>query len=401
MSKSQSPVTYLVTGVEVNDDNRKHDGDTEDSPRSSPGRSHGVKGSKRVVSDMGQRATHRRSYEQRTSEPPTPDQGGTVTRTNVKNTRLIRERRRCISDDLSSKIASKQDGNMKETSSGTNCFGRFRTKETSKLALKERSGSLPSSSSTEKAPKKFVIEKVHSVNEDSKARTTQRSDPSLNSDSEKVDHSSSNCSNNSDERKLDTVVIGKDEIPHKSISSRPVNSNKRRSLKKSVTIEDPPKNKEEDIDESLEYGPVQNVASHRTFDSAKGKSIEENRENSSMSVDEAASLTKQDSGLGDTLKDTRNESSGKDEKSTNTVNGESKTDLQEESDGTQKKEDESEEKKKEDENEEKAISTSPDGRFLKFDVEIGRGSFKTVFKGLDTETGVAVAWCELQVQKPL
>lgn len=47
--------------------------------------------------------------------------------------------------------------------------------------------------------------------------------------------------------------------------------------------------------------------------------------------------------------------------------------------------------------EEKAVASSPDGRFLEFDVEIGRGSFKTVFKGLDTETGVAVAWCELQV----
>lgn len=47
--------------------------------------------------------------------------------------------------------------------------------------------------------------------------------------------------------------------------------------------------------------------------------------------------------------------------------------------------------------EEKAVANSPDGRFLKFDVEIGRGSFKTVYKGLDTETGVAVAWCELQV----
>ncbi|XP_025108578.1 serine/threonine-protein kinase WNK1-like isoform X5 [Pomacea canaliculata] len=49
--------------------------------------------------------------------------------------------------------------------------------------------------------------------------------------------------------------------------------------------------------------------------------------------------------------------------------------------------------------EEKAVATSPNNRFLKFDVEIGRGSFKTVYKGLDTETGVAVAWCELQDKK--
>lgn len=56
-----------------------------------------------------------------------------------------------------------------------------------------------------------------------------------------------------------------------------------------------------------------------------------------------------------------------------------------------------------DDNEEletKAVGFSPDGRFLKFDIEIGRGSFKTVYKGLDTETTVEVAWCELQVRKP-
>nr|CAD7458780.1 unnamed protein product [Timema tahoe] len=52
-----------------------------------------------------------------------------------------------------------------------------------------------------------------------------------------------------------------------------------------------------------------------------------------------------------------------------------------------------------DDDEEKAIGASPDGRFLKFEEEIGRGSFKTVYKGLDTQTGVAVAWCELQEKK--
>ncbi|XP_074050811.1 serine/threonine-protein kinase WNK1 isoform X10 [Macrotis lagotis] len=55
-----------------------------------------------------------------------------------------------------------------------------------------------------------------------------------------------------------------------------------------------------------------------------------------------------------------------------------------------------------DDNEEletKAVAFSNDGRFLKFDIEIGRGSFKTVYKGLDTETTVEVAWCELQDRK--
>lgn len=53
----------------------------------------------------------------------------------------------------------------------------------------------------------------------------------------------------------------------------------------------------------------------------------------------------------------------------------------------------------EDEAELQAVASSPDGRFLKFNIEIGRGSFKNVFKGLDTETTVEVAWCELQVRR--
>lgn len=56
------------------------------------------------------------------------------------------------------------------------------------------------------------------------------------------------------------------------------------------------------------------------------------------------------------------------------------------------------EQEEKDEVETKAVATSPEGRFLKFNIEIGRGSFKTVYKGLDTETTVEVAWCELQVR---
>ncbi|XP_038161537.1 serine/threonine-protein kinase WNK4-like [Cyprinodon tularosa] len=56
-------------------------------------------------------------------------------------------------------------------------------------------------------------------------------------------------------------------------------------------------------------------------------------------------------------------------------------------------------RKEEDEEETKAVGSSPDGRFLKFNIEIGRGSFKTVYKGLDTEKTVEVAWCELQTHR--
>ena len=45
---------------------------------------------------------------------------------------------------------------------------------------------------------------------------------------------------------------------------------------------------------------------------------------------------------------------------------------------------------------EKTLETSPDGKYYKINQVIGRGSFKTVHKGCDAETGVPVAWCELQ-----
>lgn len=48
--------------------------------------------------------------------------------------------------------------------------------------------------------------------------------------------------------------------------------------------------------------------------------------------------------------------------------------------------------------EDEPIGQSPCGRFFKYDKEVGCGSFKTVFRGLDTQTGVAVAWCELLVR---
>lgn len=49
------------------------------------------------------------------------------------------------------------------------------------------------------------------------------------------------------------------------------------------------------------------------------------------------------------------------------------------------------------EEQEKTIDQSPDGRFVKLNFEIGRGSFKTVYNGMDTESGASVAWCETPV----
>ncbi|XP_034394836.1 serine/threonine-protein kinase WNK4-like [Cyclopterus lumpus] len=63
------------------------------------------------------------------------------------------------------------------------------------------------------------------------------------------------------------------------------------------------------------------------------------------------------------------------------------------------REDQLEEEELREEEETQAVASSPDGRFLKFNIEIGRGSFKTVYRGLDTETTVEVAWCELQTHR--
>ena len=69
----------------------------------------------------------------------------------------------------------------------------------------------------------------------------------------------------------------------------------------------------------------------------------------------------------------------------------------EEKDKDEREEEEERRAPLEEEEAEEAVDKSPDGRFLKFDHEIGRGSFKTVYRGLDTDTGVDVAWCELLV----
>ena len=38
------------------------------------------------------------------------------------------------------------------------------------------------------------------------------------------------------------------------------------------------------------------------------------------------------------------------------------------------------------------METSPKGRFNRFYEELGRGAYKIVYKGVDTETGRMIAW---------
>ena len=43
--------------------------------------------------------------------------------------------------------------------------------------------------------------------------------------------------------------------------------------------------------------------------------------------------------------------------------------------------------------------TSPKGRFKRFHEELGRGAYKVVYKGVDHETGLEIAWNSISLMK--
>ena len=47
----------------------------------------------------------------------------------------------------------------------------------------------------------------------------------------------------------------------------------------------------------------------------------------------------------------------------------------------------------------KVKDRSLDGRFLRYKLKIGKGSFKTVYKGRDTKENRDVAWCKVEVSQ--
>jgi WNK lysine deficient protein kinase len=46
----------------------------------------------------------------------------------------------------------------------------------------------------------------------------------------------------------------------------------------------------------------------------------------------------------------------------------------------------------EDKNLNEFVESSPSGRFKRFDEELGRGAYKTVYRGVDHDTGREIAW---------
>jgi len=298
------------------------------------------------VREMGQKHTHKDK-----GDSHSPDQSP-VMRANNKNMKY-RDRRRCISEDVTGKTENLSDKSEKQS-----CFpsSRFHTSR-ELLTKKERSSSFHSDVGS--VVKTVESSKICSVNEDSKARTTQKENNVVNSVSD--------TSNNSD----DSQVKGAPD-------NKVIESESKDNVKTMVLRTDGRK-------VSLERKGGKNPAKRRSFEVRKIRRSQtvDNSTLSESNQDISVSSQTIDSAIGSESNSSLNLFSG-------SVQVDSLLDpaLQEKID-------------KANEVEEKAVATSPDGRFLKFDVEIGRGSFKTVYKGLDTETGVAVAWCELQVIKLL
>lgn len=62
-------------------------------------------------------------------------------------------------------------------------------------------------------------------------------------------------------------------------------------------------------------------------------------------------------------------------------------------------EDEEEEEEEEDEEQEKVAEISPKGRFKRFYTELGRGAYKVVYKGIDHDKGLEIAWNSISLLK--
>ena len=48
---------------------------------------------------------------------------------------------------------------------------------------------------------------------------------------------------------------------------------------------------------------------------------------------------------------------------------------------------------------ERIAEESPKGRFKRFHEELGRGAYKIVYKGVDHETGLEIAWNQISLTK--
>lgn len=380
MSRNKSPVAINGDGT-----NQKNDNDNTPGKFSTGSVRSAISSlARHRRSDMGQKNTITRKSD-------SPDQSP-VLRTNIRN--KLKEKRRCVSEDITSKPS---DGSV-------SCFPKsFQGSRDLKTSITEhkRERTL----STRSDPQSYSGDPNDNQNIcDVKDKPSRKG-------TKGAEESQSNISNNSDETKQSVCLDSSKMV--QSASNENLGGSQKLSLGGQSTSKNSDSKKKTTKRRSFEVLKVQtvpvketkstkseinitehdiprSVSSQTTFDKGETAVIAEEdslKDVSAMNVD---SISLKDSGV--VLKDAITLSV---DSSSVTLQSESPLEevLQEtlETSATPKL------SNGEDEVDEKAVSTSPDGRFLKFEVEIGRGSFKTVYKGLDTETGVAVAWCELQV----
>ncbi|CAG2254672.1 PRKWNK [Mytilus edulis] len=325
------------------------------------GLSHVSKGLKKVhVTDMGQKITHRKESAMPTNSQKQNQSENTFPKTSRSTRNVPWRTRRCVSDDISGRI----DVDKHSCVSGL----RHRTREGSKkidIVGKDRSLSLPSETIEDVAKH---IDSDKTVNSRGAHVKSKLNDSDLSKKS--TDSSSSNCSNNSEETKF-KIVPSEDKISvNNALKFTTVNLNGG-----GVDINDDSSgSKKQKIQEVRKFTRSVTIDKTALFIDPEGLKTE-------------SDLNTLDSSVHVGISDDSYKVSSKTSESFIPETPLESLDVVQTL------------VPKVDETEEKAVSTSPDGRFFKFDIEIGRGSFKTVFKGLDTETGVAVAWCELQDKK--
>lgn len=347
---------------------------------------------KKLHAEMGPKFSHK-STNVRDERQSTVDVKTNVTHSTSRFKRVFTgpRDRKCVSDSVASKVEGVKDSDSKLASPLKKQFtyisNKFsgigkNEKHTIEVSKRLRTLSLPEGNLDEDSDKTDSdSSNLYELKQDSKARTKESDDGK--------DACVSLCINGGslvNYAQEESVTSVDDSSIEKSVcDSSPVNSSESESrlvgkpkLKKSVTIDDTTQ--------------VVEIGSH---DSAIAVGTSEILYDRTLSSD---------SGVGDAVHTCENDPKlfhGSVDKTVDSGFSASDVKHSVERSSTDKKDGDEHLEKEEGERKRNdvAVAQSENGRFFKFDIEIGRGSFKTVYKGLDTDTGVAVAWCELQDKK--
>ena len=361
------------------------------------------KGVKKAHGEMGPKFSHKTSHdgEEKQTIESTVDTKAPVTRSRFRRVFTgPRERdRKCISDSVASKIEL-NDSDRKHASPSKKPFGHGKGIGTDKrlidLANKRiRTFSLPESVAIEDDSDKTDSDNssnLFELKQDSKARTKSlaideivHKNVCVNGGS-LVNHAQEESRSNVpvDDSSTDKSICDSNQV--KSSESDGILVVGKSRLKKSVTIDDTKQVVEISTHDSAIAIGTSEILYDRTLssDSVGDPLMVEN--DPKLCCGPIITGKPGDSGFAasDGKHSVESGHGSKKDGDEHTEKKEGETDKREDEKGESKRND-------------VAVAQSENGRFFKFDIEIGRGSFKTVYKGLDTDTGVAVAWCELQV----